>query len=432
MAFITYENLQRVLTRLKNVFDTKANLIHTHTPDSVITTSLKGFISDAERVQYADKYTKTQTDTIISNVTSNYVPLTDATIVPIANKIPRANANGKIDATWLDTTSSLKLGTDYTTGVVEIKTNEDILVHAGVTSGIGSNISLYGGGVNYSDITASTTSQGSVILTGANAGTYTGGMVSISAGDGGSDVSSIGGNVLISSGIGNYTTGVVDINGIEINKAYEISSSSNPIALVENETNIKNAITVLSTGVKISSNNAVASANDYDISFNFDGTVTGTHINTGNNIVVTDSSNKISNSQLPDTNVINNIGNFSVTQTIDTAYGNVVYGKIVINTTITLVDYTEENHLRDLILMIDLEGNYSVTWPVNIVWVNGIAPKLQDDEINIIHLERLGNGYWWGYQIGSNEDEISYGTTELPDDQFNGTEYQRVLSVVDY
>lgn len=430
MVFLTIDNLKRILTKLKSILDTKAGLVHTHETSDIKTTSSAGFITDAERVQYSDKYTKLQTDTLVTNMVNNYVPLTKISTEPTANKIPVADSSGKISSNWLSSLNSLKLGENYESGYVEIKSDKTVVAQAGIEESLGKTLSLYGGGIDNSAISSNDTTQGSIILTGANLGTQLGGSVYISAGDGGNDITSSGGDVTISSGKGNFASGKISLDNYNI-KNNSVYIENNPLTIesIDTTNKIKTSLFLDNTKFSLSRANTYTGSSDFNFSISSDGTVSGTHLNSANNLVKTDSTNKIPRELIPNTELVNSIGDFSAVQTINPTNGSVVIGNIVINTEIAFSDTVPTGEFCKVTLILTNSGSFSVTWPANLVWAKGDTPSIPTDTVSIIELTKVGGSNWYGYEVGE-VNEISFGSTELPPTEVKGSVYTQVLSTV--
>lgn len=416
--FVTKLKFTKFLIALRQFIKTFKQV---YTTEEIEPTNERGYISNSERVKYSDKYTKNETYQLLYNFLRSYIPLSEATEVPTPNKIPIANEEGKLDPGWMSDLFLNKLGENDITGYVEVANNE-VNVSSGIVDSTRSgNVTITGGGTySLADLSPAKT-----IISGYDNIEEKGGNVEIYAGTGGLDPSSIGGSVIIQSGSGSAYDGTVDLNNIKISKNNTIYTNESEIILKQNngitETNYLN----LSSGsLTYMHDNLVNDSDDYRLQINKDGTVESNKLNIPNSFTILNDKGIVPFDNLPKTVLVNNIGEFSRTQIINTTLGNVIYGEIKQNTVIDIDDGMYSNlEAKELTIILKVFGFYNVEWPINITWISGSKPVLDIAENNIIKLFRIGNGEWIGWKVGDGNgtsNEILINDTEVPPDEFEG------------
>ena len=407
-----------------------------YTTDDITPTNERGYISRAEKLEYADKYTKAETDTRIANYLRSYVPLADITGVPTANMIPIAGADGKLDPGWIASSSlTNKIGEDDNTGYVEVNPSKDIFVTAGIVDNtLTGNVNIQGGGI-YSLYNISPAKE---IISGYDLVENKGGNVEIYAGDGGDDISSIGGSIILQSGTGSAYDGTIDLNNVKINKNNTIYTNELNIRLQQNDgVNNTNYLELTNSGISYVHDNLVDNNDDFEFTLNNDGSVTTNRVNPANGITLLNDRSLVPFDNLPKTVVVNNIGDFIQEQPINTNLGNVIVGNIAQNTSIDIADNTYNDEARELTFILTKRGLYNITWPVNVTWLSGITPNIEFGETAIIKLLRTGNSEWLGWKVGDaysspgeSSKEIGLDYDEVPPDNFSGTIHKYVSSTI--
>ena len=412
-----------------------------YTTEDVIPTNERGYISNAERLKYSDKYTKNETYQLIYNFLLSYVPIANTSTTPESGKIPIANEDGKLDPGWMSDLFLNKIGVDDTTGYAAItKDNADmpwIDIKAGVSSSSGTGkVTIQGGGdYSLSDISPAKTIISGYDLVGPEP---TGGNVEIYAGSGGNNPSSIGGSVIIQSGTGSYYNGTIDLNNIKVDKNNTIYTNDINLKLQRNNGGVNKTdyLELTDSGITYMHDNLVDNSDDYIFTLNNDGTVETNRPNIPNGLAILNGRAVIPFENLPKTFMINNIGDFRRDQTINTSLGNVIVGTIGQNCDISISDDTVSTEARELTFVLTATGPYNVDWPINITWISGHEPTIDYDETAIIKLFRIGNGEWIGWKVGdgsnggsgSTSGDILVNEEEVPPSSFNGDLHVYVTS----
>lgn len=407
-----------------------------YTTEDIEPTNERGYISNAERIKYSDKYTKNETYQLLYNFLQSYIPLTDASVFSAANKIPIANEEGKLDRSWLPNIFLNKIGTDENTGYAEVTEDNEIVIKSGITDNTLTNdVIIQGGGVfSYEDI-----SPAKEIISGYDLVTNTGGNIQLIAGTGGNSASSIGGSIILTSGTGNNYDGNIVLNDININKYNIIYTNNSSIKLQQNESsnNIQtssNSFELTNSGISYIHDNLLNDSDDFNFILNNDGSVNTNKPNVPNGITLLNSRAIVPFENLPKTVIINNIGDFVSNQSINTNLGNVIVGNIGQNTTLTIEDQPYSNEAKELTFVLTIKGLYNVNWPINVTWLSGAKPELGYGETAIIKLFRIESGEWLGWKVGDAvnfeeiSQEISIDENEAPLNDFTGTIHKYVVN----
>ena len=429
--FLSQKKFVKFLIGLKEFINT---FRQDYTTNDITPTNERGYISNAERIKYSDKYTKNETYELLYNFLLSYIPLSDATTIPTAGKIPIALENGKLDPDWMSDLFLNKIGEDGTTGYAEVSESRDIHIRGGIVDNtLTGNVNIQGGGT-YS---SSSISPAKGVIAGYDAVENKGGNIELYAGAGGDNISSIGGSVIIQSGTGTAYDGTIDLNNIKINKNNTIYTNELAIRLQQNDgVNNTNYVELTNSGLSYIHDNLVNDSDDYEFTLNSDGTVTTNRPNVANGITLLNNRSLVPFDNLPKTVLVNNIGDFLQNQVINTNLGNVIVGNIGQNTSITLNDAGYTNEARELTFVLTMRGLYNMTWPVNVNWLSGSAPEIAYGETAIIKLFRVANGEWVGWKVGdavNSEEvakEIGIDNNEAPLDNFSGTLHKYVSETI--
>ena len=396
-----------------------------YTTEDVEPTNDRGYISNAERLKYSDKYTKNETYDLLYNFLQNYIPLTEASLVPGPNKIPMADEDGMLDSRWLTEILTNKIGKDSNTGYAEVAEHE-IVIKSGTptldnaTSG---NVTIEGGGT----VDVSGPAPAKTIISAYDSVENRGGNVQIYAGSGGTSPSSIGGSVIIQSGSGIAYDGTIDLNNIKVDKNNTIYTNATPITIKQNDNGIStNSLEISSTGLSYVHDNLVNNSDDYRFTLNNDGTVDTNKPNVANGLTILNNSALVPFENLPTTVKVNNLGDLIREQSIDTSLGNVIVGNIAQNSNLTISDYTPEDESKELTFILNCKGPYRVHWPVNVNWIGDQQPEISYGETAVIKLFRIGSGEWTGWKVGDGSssseviEEVLINNTEVPPEEFEG------------
>ena len=429
--FISNTKFKKFLVALKSYID---SFKQSYTTDDITPTNERGYISNAERIKYSDKYTKNETYQLLYNFLQSYIPLSDATTIPTANKIPIAKEDGKLDPGWMSDLFLNKIGTDDNTGFAEIHDSKDVHIRAGIVDNtLTGNVNIQGGG-NYS---LSNVSPAKAVIAGYDSVENKGGNIELYAGYGGENLSSIGGSIILQSGTGNSYDGTIDLNNLKITKTNTIYTNESSIRLQQNDgVNNTNSLTLSNSGISYTHDNLVNDTEDYTITLNSDGTISSNKPNIANSLTILNEKALVPFENLPKTDVVNSIGDFIQNQNINTSIGNIIVGNIGQNTTITIDDNTYSNEARELTFVLTMKGEYNITWPVNINWLSGNKPVINFGETAIIKLFRIENGEWTGWKIGdavNTKDisrEIYSDTNEAPLDDFTGSVHKYISETI--
>ena len=424
--FITDRKFVKFLIALREYIRT---FKHTYTTEEVEPTNERGYISNAERIKYSDKYTKNETYELLYNFLRSYIPLADATTVPTEGKIPIAGEGGKLDPGWMNDLFLNKIGTDDDSGYAEVSGSKDIHIRAGIVDNtLTGNVNIQGGGAySTSDI-----SPAKAVISGYDTASNKGGDITLSAGTGGTEnVLTVGGSITLESGYGTAYDGTVNLNNIKVNRNNTIYTESMNLRLQRND-NMNNSpyltsyIELTNTSVSYIHDNLVNDSDDYEFTLHSDGSVTTNKPNVNNGITLLNGKALVPFNNLPKTVVVNNIGDILSDQTINTQLGNVIVANIGQNTNLTIEDSTDTDEARELTFILTIRGLYNVNWPLNVNWLSGNKPELNYGETAIIKLFRIAGGEWLGWKVGDavNVDdvsrEISIDHYEAPLDEFNG------------
>lgn len=425
--FVSEKKFRKFLIELKEFITT---FKQSYTTEEITPTNERGYISNAERIKYSDKYTKNETYELLYNFLNSYIPLADASISPAAGKIPIAGEDGKLDSGWMSDLFLNKIGTDDTTGYAEVNGSRDIHIRGGIVDNtLTGNINLQGGGV-YS---ISEISPAKTIISGYDGVENKGGNVEIYAGAGGSNISSIGGSVIIQSGTGSAYNGTIDLNNIKISKNNTIYTNELNLKLQQNDgINNTNYLELTNAGLSYKHDNLVNDNDDFTFTLNNDGSVTTNKPNVPNGITKLNFRALVPFENLPKTVIINNIGDFLSAQTINTDLGNFIVGNVGQSTTLTIEDNPYLSEARELTFVLTMRGQYNINWPINVNWLSGNKPALDFGETAIIKLLRIANGEWLGWKVGDAVNaseytrEIGLDHNEMPLDDFEGVLHKYV------
>lgn len=435
-SFMTDRKFVKFLVALREYIRT---FKQTYTTEEIEPTNERGYISNAERIKYSDKYTKNETYELLYNFLRSYIPLADATTVPTEGKIPIAGEDGKLDPGWTSDLFLNKIGTDDETGYAEVNGSKDIHIRAGIVDGtLTGNVNIQGGGTySTSDI-----SPAKAVITGYDTSNNKGGDITLSAGTGGIDnVLTVGGSITLESGYGTAYDGTVNINNIKVNRNNTIYTDSMNLRLQRNDKMNDNPyltsyVELTDTGISYVHDNLVNDSDDYEFTLNSNGSVTTNKPNVSNGITILNGKALVPFDNLPKTVVVNNIGDILSSQTINTQLGTVIVANIGQNTTLTIEDSTDTNEARELTFVLTMRGLYNINWPINVNWLSGAAPEIAYGETAIIKLFRIANGEWIGWKVGDavNTDDISkeigIDNNEAPLDSFSGTIHKYVSNTI--
>ena len=432
--FITKRKFVRFLKGLKAFIRTFKQV---YTTEEIEPTNDRGYISNAERVKYSDKYTKNETYQLLFNFLQSYIPLTDATTVPTPNKIPIANSDGKLDPGWMSDLFLNKIGENENTGYVEVA-DTSIDIKAGIpntTDTLQGKVTIEGGGTfNYSEL-----SPAKAVITSYDMVENKGGNVEIYAGSGGTtNPTGIGGSVVIQSGTGYAYDGTIDLNNIKVDKNNTIYTNRPRITLKQDNGNDTNYLELSADSLTYMHDDIGNDRDDYRFTLNKDGTVETNKPNIANSLTILNDKALVPFENLPKTVIVNNIGEFNRDQSINTALGNVIYGEIKQNITLTIDDaYYNSDESKELTFILKSFGPYNVTWPVNIIWISGHTPFIDMGEYNIIKLFRIGNAEWLGWKVGDGSgsgsgSDILINDTEVPPEEFTGKLHIYVENIQPY
>lgn len=416
--YVTKKKFQKFLYGLK-LFISSYN--HHYTTDDVDPTENRGYISNAERNKYSNKYTRSETDQRIQNFLMSYIPVVNSSVTPAPNKIPIADDTGKLSPDWMSDLFLNKIGLDSNTGYAEIY-NDNVTIKGGIVdySEMG-KVTIEGGG----DYSLSNISPATAIVSGYDLVDNSGGNIELYAGAGGPDVSSIGGSVIIQSGSGSAYDGTIDLNNIKINKNNAIYTNELNLKLQQNDgINNTNSLEITNSGITYVHDNLVNDSDDYTFTLNNDGTVETNKPNIANSLTILNGRALVPFENLPKTSIVNDIGQVSQEQTINTNLGNVIVATIGQNSNFTISDTTISTEAKELTFVLTVVGPYNVNWPINITWTSGREPVLEYGETAIIKLFRIGNSEWIGWKVGdgaSVNDSILIDTEEVPDTNFTGS-----------
>ena len=420
--FLTRKKFIKFLKGLREFIRTFKQV---YTTEEIEPTNERGYISNAERIKYSDKYTKNETYQLLYNFLQSYIPLADASVSPSPNKIPIANEEGKLDPGWMSDLFLNKIGENDTTGYVEVGNNE-VSIKSGIKEqSLTGNVTIEGGGL-YSNIEIS---PAKATIGGYNTSTTTGGNILLEAGSGGENPFSTGGSVIIKSGSGVAYNGNIELNDIKVSKSNVIYTDKSKLILKQNEKtediNNTNYLELSNDGFTYMHDNLVDDSDDYILTINKDGTVDTNKPNIPNSFAILNERGLVNFDNLPQTVKVNNIGEFVRNQYINTNMGNVIIGEITQNSNIEISDDTADEEARELTFILDCRGPYNLNWPVNVNWLGEEEPLISYGEKAIIKLLRSGNGEWIGWKVGDSStggssNEILINNTEVPPDSFNG------------
>ena len=428
--FLTQKKFVKFLIGLKEFINT---FKQHYTTEDITPTNERGYISNAERIKYSDKYTKNETYELLYNFLLSYIPLSDATTIPTPGKIPIALDDGKLDPGWMSDLFLNKIGEDDNTGYAEISGSKDVHIRGGIVDNtLTGSVNLQGGGT-YS---ISSISPAKAVVSGYDAVENRGGNVEIYAGNGGENLSSIGGSIILQSGSGNSYNGTVDINNIKVNKNNTIYTNELNLRLQQNDgINNTNYLELTNSGLSYVHDNLVNDSDDFEFTLNNNGTVTTNRPNVSNGLTILNNNALVPFENLPKTALVNNLGDILQNQVINTNLGNVIVADIGQSTTLTIDDGIYTNEAKELTFVLTMRGLYNITWPVNVNWMSGVKPSIDYGETAIIKLFRVDNGEWIGWKVGDSvsttgtSKEIIIDKYEEPLNDFTGTVHKYISNI---